>query len=95
MAKQTEIDAGVTALVSYEGWEANFFPEGANAGIATTVIDGADKGLDQSPAGRQTAGERALRAAAVATGHSDQLSDDMCRGATSAVLAAVAALRKK
>ena len=93
MTTKAEIDAAVAACVAYEGFEAAFFPVGANAGMSATVIQGADTAKDQAATGRQKAGEIALRAAAVATGHDSQLSAEMCTGITAAVLGAVTKVR--
>ncbi len=89
-----QLVAGEAALRSYvlaaEGWEANFIPEAAYVTGATDVIDAANASTDQSAAGRQVAGEKALRAAIDAAGYGAQVTDQMCADAAAAVLKAIA-----
>ena len=70
-----------------------FIPEGAQVGMATLIIQAADGAHDQSVDGRFTTAKAALLAAAAASGHAGQLSDDLATDLTDAALNAVAALR--
>jgi hypothetical protein len=93
---QTEISAGKAALEAYaetQSWEAIFVPDADYQTATIDLIQAADASKDQSAAGRQTAGQAALRAALDSTGEGGMVSDEICAGGTAAVLSAVAELR--
>jgi hypothetical protein len=89
-----ELAAGEAALKAYvqqaEGWKAAFVPEQAYVTGASDVIAAANASADQSSAGRQAAGQKALRAAIDATGYGGDVTDAMCTAGAAAVLKAIA-----
>lgn len=89
----TQLAAGETALKAYvqqaEGWEAAFVPEQAYVAGATDVVKAALASADQSPAGRQAAGQKALRAAIDSAGYGHEVTDAMCAAGAAAVLKAI------
>ena len=88
-----EVAAAESAMKQAEGMIAGFIPEGAQVGMATLIIQSADASPNQTVDGRFAAAKAALLAAAAASGHAGQLSDDMATDLVDAALNAVAALR--
>jgi hypothetical protein len=89
-----EIAAGVAAAESYEGWESGFIGAQHNHDMAALVGDAADAATDQSAAGRQEAAVASLTKVIADNGYASEVSATMIAGVVTAVLGAVANLRK-
>lgn len=88
----SDLNAGIAALQAYvEGitWEAMFINAGVYQTGVTDIITSADDSADQTPAGRQTAAQSALRSAINAAGYGSEVTDQECHDGAAVVLAAV------
>jgi hypothetical protein len=103
MSTTAEVTAGIAALkaavdqmLQAKGaqWEEMFIPESAYDNGVADVINAADASKDQSPTGRQSAGQTALRAALNSTGQGAQVTNAECATCATAILKAVAAIRE-
>jgi hypothetical protein len=88
-----ELTAAEAAEDSYWGFEDAFIPRGAIEGMAECVGEAADAATPQTAPARFAAGQAALMAEAIKSGHGDQMTQTMSAAITTAVLVAVAQVR--
>ena len=91
--RSAEIDAGVAAATSFEGWQSGFIGEANNIKMVAFIIVTADGSKDQTPAGRQTAAATGLTKIISDAGYASYVSDTMIEGIVTSVLNAVAQVR--